>query len=313
MIEFINTSAYPLYEFIDDLKNALEICKSENSNLQKFRPKIKKMLNGAKIVGYHLMQGQSRLDAESLTSAAKNILKLISDSELDTCPSNIGARMIWFMLNNQSDIFGREHELNYEDLRIFRHFKLQSHVNKFNNRHIPKLVIANFTNHLDFLSGLFLLHQTENLTMDGSEIIHSKVKMIPLLESTENFYMFPGIIQKLLTVDLVRNYIEWYKEMVFMIACSDTPRENGPVAANSAIMTCLRDINDTFLKGIHLGEKLNQERLLLGQKNIDYGLVSSNDSNVEEFWNRIYSNNKIVHEDENNIQISYTLDNNEKK
>jgi len=221
--------------------------------------------------------------------------------------------MIWFMLNNQSDIFDREHELNYEDLRIFRHFKLQSHVNKFNNRHIPKLVIANFTSHLDFLSGLFLLHQTENLTMDGSQIIHSKVKMIPLLESTENFYMFPGIIQKLLTVDLVRNYIEWYKEMVFMIACSDTPRENGPVAANSAIMTCLRDINDTFLKGIHLGEKLNQERLLLGQNNIDYGLVSSNDSNVEEFWNRIYSNNKIVHEDENNIQISYTLENNEKK
>ena len=313
MIEYINTSAYPLFEFIKDLKSALEICSSENSNLQKFLPKIKKMLNGAKIVGYHLMQGQSRLDAESLTSAAVNILNLISRSTSQDGPEDNGARMIWFMLNNKSDIFSREHELNYEDLRIFRHFKLQSHVNKFNNRHIPKLVIANFTNHLDFLSGLFLLHQTENLTIEGSQIKHSKVKMIPLLESIENFYLFPGIIQKLLTVDVVRNYIEWYKEMVFMVACSDTPRENGPVAANSAIMTCLREINDTFLKGIHLGEELNSQRLNLGKENIDYGLVLSKEERVKDFWDGVYKNNDIIYEDEKEIKISTISGENEKR
>lgn len=308
MIDYINTSAYPLYMFIEDLKRALAICSAANSNLQKFVPKIKKMLNGAKIVGYHLMQGQSRLDAESLTSAAQNILQLVQSQE--TVPQNEGSeagiQMIQHMLQNESVIFDREHELNYEDLRIFRHFKLQSYVNKFNNRHIPKLVIANFTSHLDFLSGFFLLHQTLNLTNEGSLISHSKVKMIPLLESTENFYTFPGIVQKLLTVDLVRNYIGWYKEMVFMIACSDTPRENGSVSANSAIMTSLRQINDTFLKGIHLGPVLNQERMSLGQEAIEYGMVQlqAADSPVQQFWDKIYSNNRIVYEDEYVIEIS---------
>lgn len=306
MISFINTSAYPLNIFIEDLQSALNICSETNSNLQKFIPKIKKMLNGAKIVGYHLMQGQSRLDAESLTSAAKNILDLMQpkrnkeDSEED-----VGTSMISFMLANGSSIFDREQELNYEDLRIFRHFKLQSHVNTFNNRHIPKLVIANFTSHLDFISGMFLLHQTENLKVDGSRVIHSKVKMIPLLESIVHFYTFPGIIQKLLTIQFVRNYIYWYREMVFMIACSDTPRENGPVAANSAIMTCLREINDTFLKGIHLGEKLNEEWMQLGNKNIEFGMIceKSASAEVKKFWSKIYSNNSIVFEDKNIIEI----------
>lgn len=209
------------------------------------------------------------------------------------------------MLQNESVIFDREHELNYEDLRIFRHFKLQSHVNRFNNRHIPKLVIANFTSYLDFLSGFFLLHQTQNLTNEGSVISHSKVKMIPLLESTENFYMFPDIVQRLLTIDLVRNYIGWYKEMVFMIACSDTPRENGAVSANSAIMTCLRQINDTFLKGVHLGPELNQERLALGTEAVDYGMVPPRapDSAVKAFWDKVYSKNQILYEDEYVIEI----------
>lgn len=310
MIDFINTNAYPLNIFIQDLKMALSICSKENSNLKKFIPKIKKMLNGAKIVGYHLMQGQSRLDAESLRSAAENILKLMESKNNSnilnqTNESEMGTKMITFMLNNQSNIFDLEHELNYEDLRIFRHFKLQSHVNKFNNRHIPKLVIANFTTHLDFLSGLFLLHQTENLQTDGSKITHSKVKMIPLLESIVHFYTFPQIIQKLMTIGMVRNYIEWYEEMVFMIACSDTPRENGPVAANSAIMTCLGEINDTFLKGIHLGEKMNQERLQLGTKNVEYGMVNSEntDPKVTQFWDNVYTNSKIVFEDGKKIEI----------
>lgn len=306
MIDFINTSEYPLYRFIEDLKRALAICSATNSTLQKFIPKIRKILSGAKIVGYHLMQGQSRLDAESLTSTAENILKLQVPAPQGEGVES-GVQMIEYMLGHQSTIFAREHELNYEDLRIFRHFKLQSYVNKFNNRHIPKLVIANFTSHLDFLSGFFLLHQTQNLRTEGSAVRHSKVKMIPLLESTSNFYMFPGIVQKLLTVDLVRNYIEWYKEMVFMIACSDTPRENGAVAANSAIMTCLRQINDTFLKGIHLGPQLNQERLALGKDAVEFGLIRSGAGagaeQVEAFWERVYSQNKIVYEDNYVVEI----------
>jgi phosphoenolpyruvate carboxylase len=311
MIEFINTSRYPLNIFIEDLKEALSICSKSNSNLQKFVSKIRKMLNGAKIVGYHLMQGQSRLDAESLSDTAKNILGLLTKQSGNAdinqlSKEDLGTRMIEFMLSNPSAIFEREHELNYEDLRIFRHFKLQSHVNKFNNRHIPKLVIANFTSHIDFLSGLFLLHQTQNLTIEGNKVIHSKVKMIPLLESTVHFYSFPGIIQKLLTIQFVRNYIGWYKEMVFMIACSDTPRENGPVAANSAIMTCLRNINDTFLKGIHLGKELTEERAKLGVRDSDYGIVCHDSASpeIKEFWERVYKNNKIVFEDSKKIEIS---------
>lgn len=313
MIEHINTSRYPLNIFIQDLKEALKICSQSSSNLQKFVSKIKKMLNGAKIVGYHLMQGQSRLDAESLSDTAKHILELLdkdsaprTDDQMEANSEDLGTRMISFMLSNPSTIFEREHELNYEDLRIFRHFKLQSHVNKFNNRHIPKLVIANFTTHIDFLSGMFLLHQTQNLTIQGNSIIHSKVKMIPLLESIVHFYSFPGIIQKLLTIQFVRNYIGWYKEMVFMIACSDTPRENGPVAANSAIMTCLREINDTFLKGIHLGAELSEERQALGQRNMDFGVVCPESASIEirQFWEKVYKNNSIVFEDSKKISIS---------
>lgn len=305
MIEFINTSSYPLNEFIKDLNSAYDICKRENSNLKKFRSKIKKMLNGAKIVGYHLMQGQSRLDAETLRSAAKNILTLMGKKNES---NDLGTEMLTFMLNNPSTIFDREHELDFEDLRIFRHFKLQSYVNKFNNRHIPKLVIANFTTHLDFLSGLFLLHQTENLKTKGSSILHSKVKMIPLLESIEHFYTFPVIIKKLLTIDMVRHYIDWYKEMVFMIACSDTPRENGPVAANSAIMTALREINDTFLKGMHLGAKMTQERLSFNYKNLQYGMIdeANTDQEVLDFWNKVHSNREIIKENENIIELRET-------
>jgi hypothetical protein len=101
--------------------------------------------------------------------------------------------------------------------------------------------------------------------------------------------------------------------MVFMIACSDTPRENGPVAANSAIMTCLREINDTFLKGVHLGEVLNKERLGLGKENLEYGLVLSKEEKVKQFWEKVYKNNSIVYEDEKEIRISSILENNEKK
>ena len=302
MIEFINTSSYPLNEFIKDLNNAFNICKNENSNLNKFKPKIKKMLNGAKIVGYHLMQGQSRLDAETLRSAAQNILKLIKNKEFS---GELGTEMLTFMLNNSSSIFDREHELDFEDLRIFRHFKLQSFVNKFNNRHIPKLVIANFTTHLDFISGLFLLHQTQNLETNGSQIIHSKVKMIPLLESIEHFYTFPIIIKKLLTIDMVRQYIDWYNEMVFMIACSDTPRENGPVAANSAIMTALREINDTFLKGMHLGLERAKQRLEFNYDHLHYGMIDekNTDQAVLDFWNQIHSNREIIKETDKMIEI----------
>jgi hypothetical protein len=83
-----------------------------------------------------------------------------------------------------------------------------------------------------------------------------------------------------------------------MIACSDTPRENGLVASNSAIITCLAEINDTFLKGTHLTEEETQELELI---NDPHGLLLDSNKPLQAFWDTVYNQTEIITENPTEI------------
>lgn len=309
LVNLINTKKYPLRTFIEDIDKVRDICMQDVEQFSQLKIKFEKLLTGAKIVGYHLLQGQSRLDSEILTRTAKKILSILQQKKGISSSDEFSQDVIDYFMNHQNDSdtwFLFESELNLEELRMFRYFKLQGIVNTFNRRHIPKLVIANYQNYEDFLSALFLLKQGNDFDNQQEDIIKSSVKIIPLIEDMEGFYKFSEDMKVLLSLKIIRNYFKKHTEFVFMIACSDTPRENGLVASNSAIITCLSEINDTFLKGTHLTEQELGELELI---NNPYGLLLGSNKPLQIFWDTVYNYTEIIAE--NPTEIVFKKQNNQ--
>ena len=334
----IDTTAYPLVQFINELKQMILLSNKPKSPFIKIREKSEKLLRGAEIVGYHLLQGQSRLNSIDISACATQVLEIISNqckpksneasfeernvySDSDLGANQHSLEMLKILSSETKEDYEFQGQLSPDNLRTFRYFKLQATANHFNSKHIPKLVIANFTQISDYLGALFLLHLAGDFEIQNQQIVRSAVKVIPLMESVEDFYRFPLDLSVLLSLRMIREYIRHHKEFLFMIACSDTPRENGHVAANSAIITSLSRINGVFAKGFYFGAAkegandlglMANEELLEGwrgakasglalEETSDFGEMSGSVKESAQFWDRVYSQYEVVQENEKSL------------
>lgn len=332
----IDTTAYPLVQFIADLKLMISLSNKHKTPFIKIREKSEKLLRGAEIVGYHLLQGQSRLNSLDISACATQVLEIISNlpntksdqrSSEDNSPSpdseanQHSLEMLKILSSESKEDYEFQAQLSPDNLRTFRYFKLQATANHFNSKHIPKLVIANFTQISDYLGALFLLHLAGDFQIENQQIVRSAVKVIPLMESVEDFYRFPIDLSILLSLRMIRQYIRHHKEFLFMIACSDTPRENGHVAANSAIITSLSRINGVFAKGFYFGAAkegandlglMANEELLEGwrrekasghalEETSDFSEITGTVKESAQFWDRVYSQYEVIQENEKSL------------
>ena len=206
----------------------------ENNSEALVKGKLRNLISGTKIFGFHLATIDLRQDSSIHELCVAELLKSANIMEdYLSLPENARCEMLLRELEHDPRILSdptiSQSELLKGELAIFR--KVKSLRERFGNRIIEKHLISHATSVSDMLEIAILLKEA-NLAK-GDKNPFCNIQIVPLFETVEDLEASSEILEKWFSLPLVQKWMEKSgKKQEVMLGYSDSNKDGGYLSSS---------------------------------------------------------------------------------